>query len=55
MLGGIFYQIDIRQIKYLNNIVEQDHCFIKKLQKQSKDLSHLNLNKLRLQGYIYIT
>lgn len=31
MLGGIFYQIDIRQIKYLNNIVEQDHRFIKKL------------------------
>lgn len=23
-------QMEIRQVKYLNNIVEQDHCFIKK-------------------------
>ena len=33
MYGGIFYQIKIRQIKYLNNIVEQDHRFIKKITK----------------------
>ena len=33
VLGGIFYQIDIRQIKYLNNIVEADHRFIKKITK----------------------
>ncbi len=33
MLGGFFYQIMIRQIKYLNNIVEQDHRFIKKITK----------------------
>lgn len=33
MLGGFFYQIVIRQIKYLNNIVEQDHRFIKKITK----------------------
>ena len=30
MYGGIFYQIKVRQIKYLNNIVESDHRFIKK-------------------------
>lgn len=30
MLTGIFYQIGMRQIKYLNNIIEQDHRFIKK-------------------------
>ncbi len=30
MLGGLFLQIKVRQVKYLNNIVEQDHRFIKK-------------------------
>lgn len=29
-------QIEIRQIKYLNNIVEQDHRFIKKITKLTK-------------------
>jgi len=33
MMGGLFYQITIRQIKYLNNIVEQDHRAIKKITK----------------------
>jgi len=33
MFGGVFYQIDFRQVKYLNNIVEQDHRFIKKITK----------------------
>ena len=28
MLGGLFVQLTVRQIKYLNNIVEQDHRFI---------------------------
>jgi putative transposase len=31
MLGGLFLQLTVRQIKYLNNIVEQDHRFIKKI------------------------
>lgn len=31
MLGGLFVQLTVRQIKYLNNIVEQDHRFIKKI------------------------
>jgi putative transposase len=25
LLGGVFMQITVRQIKYLNNIIEQDH------------------------------
>lgn len=29
MLTGVKYQLEIRQIKYLNNIVEQDHRSIK--------------------------
>ncbi len=33
MLGGIFHQLSIRQIKYLNNVVEQDHRRIKKITK----------------------
>lgn len=36
MLGGIFMQIMVRQIKYLNNIVEQDHRFVKKITKPMK-------------------
>jgi putative transposase len=36
MLGGIFYQIHARQIRYLNNIVEADHRFIKKITKPIK-------------------
>jgi len=34
MNGGAFHQITIRQIKYLNNIIEQDHRFIKRITKQ---------------------
>lgn len=33
MLGGLFIQLTARQIKYLNNIVEQDDRFIKKITK----------------------
>lgn len=36
MMGGPFLQISVRQIKYLNNIVEQDHRFIKKITKPMK-------------------
>jgi putative transposase len=30
-LAGFFYVIDILQVKYLNNMIEQDHRFIKKI------------------------
>jgi len=36
ILNGWFWLIDILQVKYLNNIIEQDHRFIKKLTKQMK-------------------
>lgn len=36
MLGGLFVQLTVRQIKYLNNIVEQDHRFIKRITKPMK-------------------
>ena len=31
VLAGIFFWIEILQVKYLNNIIEQDHRFIKKI------------------------
>ena len=33
LLGFVLVQIDIRQIKYLNNIIEQDHRGIKRITK----------------------
>ena len=41
-------QIEIRQIKYLNNIIEQDHRFIKKRTKLCLDLRVFVLLKLPL-------
>lgn len=31
LLDGWFWLIEVLQIKYLNNIIEQEHWFIKKL------------------------
>ncbi len=31
LMGVVFFQIEIRQIKYLNNIIEQDHRGIKRI------------------------
>ncbi len=36
ILKGWFWMIDILQVKYLNNIIEQDHRFIKKLTRPMK-------------------
>jgi putative transposase len=36
ILGGIFMQITVRQIKYLSNIAEQDHRFVKNINKSMK-------------------
>jgi putative transposase len=36
IMNGWFWLIDILQVKYLNNTIEQDHRFIKKLTKQMK-------------------
>jgi putative transposase len=35
-LNGWFWLIEVLQVKYLNNIIEQDHPFIKKLTRQMK-------------------
>jgi len=31
--GLLPHSVELRQVKYLNNLVEQDHCFIKRLTK----------------------
>jgi putative transposase len=48
--GVIFYQIDIRQIKYLNNIVEQDHRFIKKITKPMKGFKSFESAQATISG-----
>ena len=50
LLGGPFLQIEIRQIKYLNNIVEQDHRFIKKVTKPMKGFKSFDCAKATLVG-----
>ena len=50
MFGGIFYQIDIRQIKYLNSIVEQDHRFIKKITKPMKGFKSFESAQATISG-----
>jgi len=43
-------RIEIRQIKYLNNIVEQDHLFIKKITKPMKGFKSFNSARSTLAG-----
>lgn len=50
MLGGVFMQITIRQIKYLNNIVEQDHRFVKKITKPMKGFKAFESAQATLSG-----
>jgi putative transposase len=50
MLGGLFLQIKVRQVKYLNNIVEQDHRFIKKITKPMKGFKEFHSAKATLAG-----
>ena len=50
MLGGMFIQLTVRQIKYLNNIVEQDHRFIKKITKPMKGFKAFHSAAATLSG-----
>lgn len=43
-------RIKIRQIKYLNNIIEQDHRFIKKITKPMKGFKSFNSARSTLAG-----
>jgi len=50
MLTSVFIQITIRQIKYLNNIVEQDHRFVKKITCQMKGFKAFHSADATLSG-----
>ena len=43
-------QISIRQIKYLNNIIEQDHRFIKRITKPMMGFKSFNSTKSTIAG-----
>ena len=42
---------ELRQVKYLNNIVEQDHRFIKRLVKPGLGFGSFNTARRTLKGY----
>ena len=48
--NGWFWLIDVLQVKYLNNIIEQDHRFIKGLTKQMKGFKSFNSASATLEG-----
>ena len=50
MLGRMFVQLTVRQIKYLNNIVEKDHRFIKKITKPMKGFKAFHSAAATLSG-----
>ena len=50
MLAGIINFIEILQIKYLNNLVEQDHRFIKKITKPMMGFKAFHSAKATIDG-----
>ena len=44
-------QVELRQVKYLNNLIEQDHRFIKRLVKPGMGFFSLETAGRTLQGY----
>lgn len=50
LLNGWYWMIEILQVKYLNNIIEQDHRFIKKLTRQMKGFKSFNSASATLEG-----
>lgn len=49
-LHGWFWLIDTLQIKYLNNMIEQDHRFIKKLTRPMKGFKSFQSASATLEG-----
>ena len=41
ILSGWCWLIEVLQVKYLNNIIEQDHRFIKRITRKMKGLKSL--------------
>jgi IS6 family transposase len=49
--GVLPEQVELRQVKYLNNLVEQDHRFIKRLVKPGMGFFSVETAERTLQGY----
>ena len=49
-MNGWYWLIDVLQVKYLNNIIEQDHRFIKKLTRQMKGFKSFISASATLEG-----
>jgi transposase-like protein len=49
--GQLPESVELRQVKYLNNIVEQDHRFIKRLVKPGMGFFSFETARRTLQGY----
>jgi putative transposase len=50
LLHGWFWLIEIPQVKYLNNMIEQDHRFIKKLTRPMKGFKSFPSASATLDG-----
>ena len=50
MLSGIFCQIHVRQIKYLNNIIEQDHRGVKRVTKAILEFKSFDSAEATISG-----
>ncbi|MGO6884548.1 DDE-type integrase/transposase/recombinase, partial [Rhizobium ruizarguesonis] len=50
LLYGWFWLIEILQVKYLNNTIEQDHRFIKKLTRPMKGFKSFQSASATLDG-----
>jgi putative transposase len=50
LLNGWYWLTDILQVKYLNNIIEQDNRFIKKLTQQMKGFKSVKSASATLEG-----
>ena len=49
--GVLPEQVELRQVKYLNNLIEQDHRFIKRLVKPGMGFFSVETAGRTLQGY----
>lgn len=50
MFGGWTWQMTVRQIRYLNNIIEQDHRFIKKITNGMRGFKAFHSAEATLSG-----
>ena len=50
MLAGLISFVEILQVKYLNNLIEQDHRFIKKITKPMLGFKAFHSAKATIDG-----